>query len=162
ENLYAGHQDYYGALRELEVARQSLPNNARIFQLIGFVQRRQGRWEESTRNLERALALNPRDLETVRQIAISYDLFRRHAEEASLLDHALATEPNHVETKDVRALLDLEWKANTQPLHQAIDEIRARNPDKVKTIASDWLDCALAERDAAGARNALIAGGETP
>jgi len=162
ENLYAGHQGYDGALRELKVALQSLPNDARMFQLIGFVQRRQGLWEESTRNLERAVALNPRDLETVRQIAISYDLFRRHAEEASLLDHALAIEPDHVETKDVRALLDLEWKADTRPLHQAIDQIHATNPDKMRSIASDWLDCALAERDAAAARNALIAGGETP
>ena len=62
---------------------------------MGYIQRRQGRWEESTRNLERAVELNPRDLETVRQIAISYDHFRRYAEEAALLDRVLAIEPNH-------------------------------------------------------------------
>ena len=131
ENLYAGHLDYDGALAELDVARQSLPNDARIFHLVGSIQRRQGHWDESTRNLERAVALNPRDLEEVRQIAISYDFFRRYAEEASLLDRALAIEPNHVETKDVRALLEVEWKADTQPLHKAIEEIRARNPDSM-------------------------------
>src|SRR5262245_16108627 len=162
ENLYAGHLDYDGALAELDVARQSLPNDARIFHLVGSIQRRQGHWDESTRNLERAVALNPRDLEEVRQIAISYDFFRRYAEEASLLDRALAIEPNHVETKDVRALLDVEWKADTQPLHKAIEEIRARNPDSMRAIASDWLLCALAERNAAAAKEALKAGGETP
>ena len=155
ENLYAGHLDYDGALAELDVARQSLPNDARIFHLVGSIQRRQGHWDESTRNLERAVALNPRDLEEVRQIAISYDFFRRYAEEASLLDRALAIEPNHVEMKDVRALLEVEWKADTQPLHKAIEEIRARNPDSVRAIASDWLLCALAERDAAAAKGAL-------
>ena len=162
ENLYAGHLDYDGALAELDVARQSLPNDARIFHLVGSIQRRQGHWDESTRNLERAVALNPRDLEEVRQIAISYDFFRRYAEEASLLDRALAIEPNHVEMKDVRALLEVEWKADTQPLHKAIEEIRARNPDSMRTIASDWLLCALAERNAAAAKEALTAGGETP
>ena len=29
----------------------------RIFSLMGYIQRRQGRWEESTRNLERAVEL---------------------------------------------------------------------------------------------------------
>jgi len=162
ENLYAGHLDYDGALAELDVARQALPNDVRIFHLVGSIQRRQGHWDESTRNLERAVALNPRDLEEVRQIAISYDFFRRYTEEASLLDRALAIEPNHVETKDVRALLEVEWKADTQPLHKAIEEIRARNPDSMRAIASDWLLCALAERNAAAAKEALKAGGETP
>jgi TolB-like protein/Tfp pilus assembly protein PilF len=162
ENLYAGHLNYDSALAELDVARQSLPNDARIFHLAGSIQRRQGHWNESTQNLERAVALNPRDLEEVRQIAISYDFFHRYAEEASLLDRALAIEPNHVETKDVRALVEVEWKADTQPLHKAIEEIRARNPDSTRAIASDWLLCALAERNAAAAKEALKAGGETP
>ncbi len=61
-HLYRGYLDYDGALAELEIARQTLPNQARIFQLMGFIQRRQGRWEESTRNLERAAELDPRDL----------------------------------------------------------------------------------------------------
>ena len=54
QNLYWGYRDYDGALAELEVARQTLPNDARIFGLTGLIQRRQGHWEESTRNLERA------------------------------------------------------------------------------------------------------------
>ncbi len=74
----------------------------------------------------------------------------------------MAIEPNHVEMKDVRALLEVEWKADTQPLHKAIEEIRARNPDSMRAIASDWLLCALAERNAAAAKEALKAGGETP
>jgi len=62
QNLYWGYRDYDGALAELGVARQSLPNDARIFRLAGYIQRRQGRWEESTRNLARAAELDPRDL----------------------------------------------------------------------------------------------------
>src|SRR5262245_10642311 len=43
-NLYWAYDDYDGALAELEVARQTLPNDARIFTWTGAIQRRQGRW----------------------------------------------------------------------------------------------------------------------
>ena len=55
-HLYNGYLDYDGALAELEVARQTLPNDTRILRVTGYIQRRQGRWEESTRNLERSLS----------------------------------------------------------------------------------------------------------
>ena len=65
-HLYRGYLDYDGALAELEIARQTLPNHARIFQLMGAIQRRQGHWEESRRNLERAAELDPRDIRHAR------------------------------------------------------------------------------------------------
>ena len=71
-HLYNGYLDYDGALAELEIARQSLPNDPRIFSVTGYIQRRQGRWEESTRNLERAIELDPRNLNTLGNIADSY------------------------------------------------------------------------------------------
>jgi hypothetical protein len=58
--------------------------------------------------------------------------------------------------------MDLEWKGDTQPLHQMIDAIRATNPAAVQSIADRWILCALAERDAAAADNALSACGEDP
>jgi serine/threonine protein kinase len=95
---------------------------------LGYVQKRQGRWEESGRNLERAGYLNPRDVETPQQIAISYDLFQPNPEQNLVLDPPLATEPNYVETRVVRTFVNLDWKADTQSLNQGIDEIRARKP----------------------------------
>ncbi len=53
-NLYWGYLDYDGALRELEIARQTLPGEDWIFSLKGYIERRQGRWEECIRDLERA------------------------------------------------------------------------------------------------------------
>ena len=44
-NLYWGYLDYDGALAELGVARQTLPNDSRVFELKGLIQRRQGRWK---------------------------------------------------------------------------------------------------------------------
>src|SRR5947207_1470578 len=42
QNLYWAYGDYDGALAELEIARQTLPSDARIFRLTGYIQRRQG------------------------------------------------------------------------------------------------------------------------
>ena len=44
-----------GALAELEVARRTLPNDPQLLVLTGFIQRRQGRWEESTEPLSAPL-----------------------------------------------------------------------------------------------------------
>src|SRR5213595_1217366 len=163
QNLYWAYGDYDGALAELEFARQTLPNDARIFGLTGLIQRRQGRWEESTRNLERAVKLNPRDSETlVMGVAVNYWFLRRYAEAKPWLARALAFEPNNVFTQVLLAYVDFAWKADTRPLHQTIDSIRATNPAAVPSIAEFWLVCALGERDVAAAKDALIALGEEP
>jgi TolB-like protein/class 3 adenylate cyclase/Tfp pilus assembly protein PilF len=162
QNLYRGYLDYDGALAELEIARQTLPNDSRIFELKGYIARRQGRWEEAVQNLERAADLDPRNVDMLQQIALSYAGLRRYAEEKLVLDRALAIEPNNAEMRVTRAFVELDWKADTRSLHQTIDSIRATNPAAVPSIAGDWLNCALAERDAVAAKNALIASGENP
>jgi tetratricopeptide (TPR) repeat protein len=96
----------------------------------------------------------------LQQIAHNYKALRRYADEAAMLDRALAVEPNHTYTKLARAYVDLDWKANTSPAHQLIDELRAKDPGALQSIADYWLDCALTEHDQAAAGNALAALGE--
>ena len=64
--------------------------------------------------------------------------------------------------KAERACVELNWKADTRPLHQLIDDIRATNPAAMPQIAPSWLACALAERDVAAAKEALLASDEGP
>ena len=161
-HLYNGYLDYDGALAELEIARLSLPNDSRIFSVTGYIQRRQGRWEEAIGSLERAIELDPRNLNALGNIADSYGMARRYAEQKSKLDRMLAIEPNNVGVKAVRAFVEVDWKADTGPLHQLIDEIRTTNPAAMSKIAFRWLPCALAERDIAAAKDALLASDEFP
>ncbi len=160
ENLYRGYLDYKGALAELETARQTLPNDARIFQLVALIKRRQGQWDESTRYFERAIALDPRNNFLLSQTALSYDYLRRYADEDTILKRALGIDPNHIGLKISRGEVEIDWKANTRPLHQLIDEIRAKDPGAIPNVAKSWLDCALAERDPVAASAALAAMGE--
>jgi len=162
QNLYRGYLDYDGALAELEIARHTLPNNPQVLELKGYIQRRQGRWEESTRNLERAVDLDPRNFSTLQQIAISYEVLRRYAEAESVLDRVLAIKPDDVDTKKERAAVEFEWKANTEPMRRLVDSIRGSDPAALPSIADTWLTYALAERDAPAAKDALVALGEAP
>jgi eukaryotic-like serine/threonine-protein kinase len=161
-HLYRGYLDYDGALAELEIAGRSLPNDSLIFAVMGWIQRRQGLWEKSIRNLERAIELDPRSLHSLYNTGQSYGIARRYAEQKSKLDRALTIAPNDVFTKVERAFVEVDWKADTGPLHQVIDEIRATNPAAMRKIASRWLLCALAERDVAATKDALLASGEFP
>jgi TolB-like protein/Flp pilus assembly protein TadD len=160
--LYYGPRDYAGALAELENARQSLPNHPRLFELTGYILRRRGQQEEGLRNLEKALELDPRNSFIMQQIALSYQFLRRYPEEAAILDRALTIIPNDAGTKVNRAVVDFYWKADTKPLHQAIDSILAGDPGAISQVADSWFVCALAERDRVAAERALVALGDNP
>ena len=100
--LYYGLRDYAGALAELEIARRALPNDPRLFELTGYILRRRGQQEEGLRNLERAVELDPRNFDTLQQIALSYQHLGRYAEAIAALDRALAIVPDNAETRATR------------------------------------------------------------
>ena len=159
-NLYWGYLDYDRALAELQVGRQTLPNDPQILFLTSLIQRRQGHWEESTRTLARAADLDPRNFGVLQTIAGNYATLGRYVEQQLWLGRVLAFEPNDAVTRAILAEADFEWRADIQPLHQMIDSIRATNPAAVPRIANWWLNCALAERDATAAKDALVAARE--
>jgi len=159
---YFGYLDYKGALAELELARRSIPNDPWVVLLKGYIERRQGRWDESIRDQQRGTELDPRNTLALQQLATTYEAMRRYAEAKAVLARALAFDPNEAITRAYHAFVDFEWKADTRPLQQVIASIRATNAAAVPTIANFWLLCALAERDAVAARDALMASGANP
>jgi len=160
-NLYWGYRDYDGALAELDIAGKTLPNDARLFELKGYIERRHAGGDgEALRNLERAIQLDPRNIQLLQQTASTYENLRRYADEKTVWDRALSLEPSDIQTKVALAFVEFDWKADARPLHQLIDEIRAKDPNSIRSVADDWLVCALAERDSAAAANALAAGHE--
>src|SRR5438477_172863 len=150
-HLYQAYRDYDGALAELDIVRGTMPNAPGIFELTGYIARRRGAHDEGARNLEHAVELDPRNFFTLQQLALSYKQLRRYAQEIATLDRALSIKPDDPEAKGACGLAFFDWKADTQTLHQTIDEIRSKNPEAVKLVADVWFLCALAERDPAAA-----------
>jgi serine/threonine protein kinase/TolB-like protein/Tfp pilus assembly protein PilF len=159
-HLYSSYLNYDAALSELELARKSLTHDSRLFELAGLIKNRQGKFEKALPELENAMELDPRNLDRLQEIAGTYWILRRYAEAGQIFDRALAIDPNNVETRTLRADLDVYWRGDPRALHELIDWVRENNPRALHQIADSWLFCALCERDVASARAALIAAGE--
>jgi serine/threonine protein kinase/Flp pilus assembly protein TadD len=159
-NLYSGYLNYDEALTELELARKSLPNDCRLFELVGLIDNRRGKFEEALIELEHAMELDPRNVYRLEQIAQTYFYLRRYSQAKAAYDRAFAIDPNNVQIRIYRADLDLAWKADTHAVHQVIDLLRDNNPRAIHQVADSWVGCALADRDPTAVKAALIAAGE--
>jgi serine/threonine-protein kinase len=155
--FYQGLADYVKAREELAFAERTLPNNADVFSLLGFIGRREGRWDESTRNLERAAELDPVNLGRLQQLSSSYHLLRRYADEAAINDRALLVAPRDNGIRQVRSQLPLDARADTGALHATLATILSEDPGAAESIVDGLLTCALCERDRPAAERALAA-----
>ena len=147
--------DYETALAEVAIAQRGLPNDASVFSLPAYIARRQGHWEQCTRNLERAVELDPRNVWLLNDTAWTYQFFRRFPEATAAWDRVLAVAPGDPAMRVSRALVDLESRADTQPGHEIIQRIVAEDPSAVDAIAEQWLYLALCRRDAVETASAL-------
>ncbi len=165
EHLYRGYLDYDHARAELALAQPTLPNNVQIFYLMALIDRRQGRWNESARNFGKAMELDPRQTSYLRNTAQIYEFQRRFAEAAAVLDRVLkllpkdpgADEYDKREVRVERASIDLAWRADSRPLHVAIEAIVTEHPAAGTEYPYEWFNLALCEHDIATANRALAA-----
>jgi len=91
--LYYGERDYEGALQEFAIAERGLPNDSQVYLVIGAIERRQGKWKESTANLEKAVSLNPNDTWPLQNLFFNYQMLRDFDAANRVLDRALAIDP---------------------------------------------------------------------
>jgi serine/threonine-protein kinase len=150
---YYGFRDYARASSELAIAKSTLPNDAEVFLYTGLIDRREGHWEEATRNMERALELDPRNLFILQQLALTYWTQRRYADEARTYDRALRIVPGDPYTRILRALVELHWRADIKPFQTTLGTVVAENPGAAPDVDTPLY--ALCERTAAAATRAL-------
>jgi TolB-like protein/Tfp pilus assembly protein PilF len=155
EHLYWGYLDYNRARRELSLAQKSLPNEPLVFVLAGYIDRRQGRWAESTKNLERAGELDPQNRGVLYQLANSYLGLRHYADVQRVLDRAIALTPKDASLRALHAQIELDWHADPRPLISTIETILAEDSGEAKNIADLWLRGSLCQRDFDTAARAL-------
>jgi len=150
---YHGFRDYERARSELAIARRTLPNNAEVFEYTGYIDRREGHWEEATRNLERAIDLDPRNYFTLQQLALAYQSQHRYADTLRVYDRALTIVPGDPGTRISRARIALDWRADIKPFQTMLATLVAEDP----TVASDVddQDVAACERTPAAAARVL-------
>ena len=77
---YWGHSDYEQALDAFARAAVDLPNDSQLAEGIAFIRRRQGRFDEALRELEKALRLDPQSARLASELAATYTMLRRYEE----------------------------------------------------------------------------------
>jgi serine/threonine-protein kinase len=124
-------KDYDVAVRYFEQARQLLPNSSRIPELLAYVTRRQGQWDQSEVYFNQAERLDPRNVNLLFQHALSYIDLRRFPEAVRKLDQVLNITPDDVDTLATKAGIaqaegDLpRAAAELAPLHPTADNAYA-------------------------------------
>ena len=155
QHYYWAYEDYERARQELVLAQRMLPNESRIPLLAAYIDRRQGRWNESLGEMKRALELNPRDFSILQQIALTYEALGRYKEMAGSLDRVLAMAPKDIPSRLRRALVDLEERADPKPFHNAIDAVLAEDASAPLGFVNPWLFLVFRERDPVAVQHML-------
>lgn len=155
--FYQGLRDYDRARAELRFAQRTLPNNAEIFSLAGSIDRRQGQWQQSTQELQRAVDLDPSNLFRLQQLAASYHVLRRYPAEDAIYNRALALAPADKSIPVSRARIELDANGNTQPLRETIARLIQQDAKSVDEFPAGFLDQVLCDRDRAAAARAVSA-----
>jgi len=147
-SYYYGDNNYDAALREFETAQRGLPNESEAYLAIGAIQRRQGKWAESTANLEKAVSLNPKDIWPLQNLAFNYQMLRNYDEANKTIDRALALDPNALGPLEVKVKLAIAEKGDFSVAEKAFGVVKSipmTNEQKLKT-ASERADIFLLER----------------
>jgi len=154
--LYYEEANYEGALRELNLAAQALPNDGDVGLYIAAVQRRRGRWAEAIAAYEHALSIDPRNQVTLYDASQTYFGLRDWSNALRGLDRVLELAPDSVNVKIQRGYIEFFAKGNTASIKAALESIPANvDPDGVVTFAR-W-DVSLMDRDPSAAERALAA-----
>jgi TolB-like protein/Flp pilus assembly protein TadD len=154
-HFYWGYLDYDRAREELTKAQQSLPNDAQVLMFLGLIDRRQGRWNEAVRNLERVAELDPRNVDGLGNLAQAYFDMRRYNESIATFDRIAQLEPGNPAVRTFRASIELSAHADVAPLRPVINTIEAEGPASAADVATLSFELALDERDPAAAARAL-------
>ena len=126
-SLYYGARDYEGALREFGIAQHRLPNDADVYLVIGAIQRRQGKWQESTANLEKAVSLNPNHTWPLQNLFFNYQMQREFEAASRVIERGLAIDPKSFSLWELKARLAINARGDLTIAEKGLAEFeRAR------------------------------------
>ncbi|PYI42840.1 MAG: hypothetical protein DMF12_05505 [Verrucomicrobia bacterium] len=147
-SYYYGDNNYDAALREFEIAQRGLPNESEVYLAIGAIQRRQGKWAESTANLQKAASLNPKDTWPLQNLAFNYQMLRDFRKANQTVDHALALDPKAFGLLEVKSKLAIVENGDFGVAERALAALQSANISNAEKLkaANARADIFLLER----------------
>jgi TolB-like protein/Flp pilus assembly protein TadD len=120
---YYGDRNYEAALNELAIAQRGLPNEGEAYLAIGAIQRRQGKWEESTANLKKAAELDPKSSWPLQNLAFNYQMVRDYPSAQHTIDKALALSPKSFELWGLKIQFAIEQRGDFSDFDRAVAQL---------------------------------------
>ncbi len=152
---YYGRMDFTSALADFQTAEATRPNDADVHYMIGTTQRRLGRWHEALASIERAVELNPREVEFALNYAGTLRLLRRYPQLQAAQTGPLRLLPNRI-TDEFQGQRPLDQFEIDGDLAAAVERIRNAAPVVLDTDGRTKAYClALLTRDYEAAERAL-------
>jgi TolB-like protein/Flp pilus assembly protein TadD len=147
-SYYYGDNNYDAALREFQAAQRGLPNESEAYLAIGAIERRQGKWAESTANLEKAATLSPNDSWVLQNLVFNYAMHRNFDAANKTLDRALQLKPEGFSLWEMKAKLAVSEKGDLsvgEKLLEKAKSIPMSKEEKLKLLGGQ-VDFLLLQR----------------
>jgi TolB-like protein/Flp pilus assembly protein TadD len=139
-SYYYGDRDYQRALAEFEIARRGLPNESEAYFAIGAIQRRQGKWAESTANLEKAATLDPKNTNILINLASSHIALHNFETAQKILDRVMAIAPGSLEACGLKGFMAVLWKGDLSAAEKAFSSVPPQNDvSGIMTWGRAWI-----------------------
>jgi TolB-like protein/Tfp pilus assembly protein PilF len=152
---YHGFRDYDQALKEFELAKQRLPNEARIYVNVGAVDRRTARWNEAEANFKRAVELDPRNFVVLMEAGSLFQATRRYAEGKILYQQCLGILPNDPFAHNLLGFGFFAETGDTEAWRKQLDVVAQQGPEAARGVAFPILVCSWVRRDRTAAEKAV-------
>ncbi|MDP9253795.1 MAG: tetratricopeptide repeat protein, partial [Verrucomicrobiota bacterium] len=116
-------RNYERALDEFAIAQRGLPNSSDIYMARGAIERRQGKWAQSTANLEKAASLDPKNAWILENLADNYLATRNYEAADKILDRGIEAAPQSFSPRGLKAKLAIEWKGDFSVAEKMLREV---------------------------------------
>jgi len=150
---YHGLSDYESALKKWDIAAQGMSGESELYAARGFVYRRMGKRELAAANFDRAIELDPRNVDPLITQEIIYEELRDYARAEQILDRIIEIAPDNnfasfrrprvrIHRGDIISLEVAREMLTTglviQPRYMWLVALNGRDYDAALEILNDW------------------------
>lgn len=136
-SYYYGDSDFDAALNEFEIAQRGLPNEMEAYLALGAIKRRQGRWAESSADLEKAASLSPKDTWALQNLAFNYQMLRNFPKAEQTVDRGLSISPQSIGLWEVKSKLAWLERGDWSVAEHALQQLE-KMPDTAEKEQYLW------------------------
>jgi TolB-like protein/Flp pilus assembly protein TadD len=122
-------RDYGGARTTFSRVSKMLPGSSDVPRALGYVTRREGHWDQSIAYFQRALVLDPQNVELLVDMASTYGMLRQFPAALKVYDRALEITPNDPDLMAAKAGV-YQAQGNLQEAARYLSEINWQTPSE--------------------------------